>query len=289
MSDLKCEIQKPSEAELTVGDRFAIHCEGPVPELDLKALELKLDEKDHYSLKLFGVEKTPSGLDLAVTSYRVGAHDLKAVQLLDPENSLVLGDLRFTVASVQNPEQPRDKPYGPMGPLGFFPWLMVILGVSLLIALAIPPILIWLRRRARQKLLAVIDRQPFQYPPFQEFHRVLRQTQRRHLFLADPAISAPAEDLGAALREMEKNFRVYLSRQFRMPALQWPTSRTLQALKRETNLPLEVRQDVAQALQEMEKAQSQVARLAGKDLYQILRLLRKASEGIESHGRKGKV
>lgn len=286
MADLECSVQT-GEKELTVGDRFALSCHGNIPDLDLKAVELKVDEADKYKLKLFQAAKSSDGLQLEVTSYAAGDHEIKAAQLVDSSHSLVLSDMKFHVASVQDPQHPQEKPFGPVGPLHFFPWLVVVLLAALLVAVITPFVVVGLQKRRRTKLIAEIDHQAFQYGPFHEMHRLLRQSQRRYLFLSDAHVVAENKDLLAAFQEIDSAFLTYVTREFRVPIKKWPIRRCLRLIKAEhTQLSEETVTELRQALAELEKARRHPEKNQSQDLLQLLKIVRTVSDKIEVEERR---
>lgn len=284
MADLDCTIiQKQEGKELTVGEKFALSCKGAaVKDLNPEKIELKLDDKDKYALKLFKAQKSESGdLILEVTSYLTGDRELKAVQIVDDQNSLVLGDMKLHVASVMNPQEPRKEPYGPWGPIRFFPWSVVVLLIVLLIAVITPFVALGLRRRQRRKLVDQVDSKSFQYPPFQELHRCLRQSQRNYLFLSDARAPAESNALESALGELDQSFRTYITRQFKVPALHWRAGRLVRTVQTEfPKLDEQTIHDLGLTLTELEKANRQKQNLNSQDLAQILKIIRKTSDEI---------
>lgn len=292
MADVECRFEKPNseaaEKPLTVGDRFAWSCEGKIPNLDLSKTELRLEEADKYKLKVFKIQKADSGaLLLDVTSYVVGEHTIKAAQLVDAENSVLLGDLKFTVASVQNPEEPVKEPFGPLGPVRFFPTLFVSLIAVVVILLLIPVALSGLRRRRRRKLMEKLDARSFQYAAFPELHRELRSEQRKHLFLTDPISESSDEDRRLAFETLKDSFRTYVSRQFRVPAYTWKASRVVRTVARETSLRENAIKEMAETLREIERAEKDPSKLSSMDLFQLLKMMKGTSEVLEKEARRG--
>lgn len=254
MSELKCGVSTEFAAQikdLTVGQVFAYRCQGAWPgygeqeTLDLSAWELTHDFKkpelqgalagsgeaavgsppadqkpDPYILKVLQVQRLDGTaedgvFELQVVGYRVGDHQMKAVQFLSKESSVVLGDLNFTVKSVQKPEEPIQEPFGAMGPLSFaVPWSM--LGLLLAIVIATTAILLFpvFQRRKRKRWMAELP--PLrQSQPEQELYRALRHDKK-------------IEDINAS-------FRLFLARKFQMPAHRLSSSQVLRELKLKQN------------------------------------------------------
>lgn len=291
MADMNCRPGLEEGKTLTVGERLTWACEPTAPNsvnIDLAKAELRLEEADKYKLKLLGAQKGENGtILLDTTTYVVGDHTLKAVQLVDPTSSALLGDLRFTVTSVQDPKQPVQEPYGPMGPMRFFPILFFALILVAIVLFLIPVILGWITRRRRRKLMETLDAQSFQYAPFPEFHRVLRGLQREHLFLADPRSDSAEPEKLKAFGTMKDSFRVYLSRQFRVPAFKWNAVGVVKTLLRETKLKENAIKEVAVTLRELERAEKDPAKLTPMDLHQLLKMMKNTSEVVEKEVPRG--
>lgn len=223
MSDVTCGLSPESTVavrNLTVGDLFKMRCQGEWPGLVIgqpvavKEWEIRADENNFpFVLKLLKIEKIADDVvELELASYRVGPHDLKAVQLVSSDRAVLLGDLQFSVNSVQNPKEPVTEPFGAWPPLALaFPWLFVVLLVGfgvLALALALRPR--WLRKR-NEKWMAEVP--PVRSAtPEQELYRILRVSTK--------------------LEEFDQGFRFYLARKFGIPAHRMSTGKILKSLKR---------------------------------------------------------
>ncbi|PWU17011.1 MAG: hypothetical protein C5B49_09685 [Bdellovibrio sp.] len=292
MADLNCEMDKSKDTSvggeaatgMNVGDRFSLlcHSSSPLPELNAKTTDLLLEEKDKYALKLLRWERrSPSELSLEVVSYRVGENKISAAQLVDDSHSLLLNDLQFTVVSVQDPQKPQEKPFGPIGPVRFFPWAFVF-AILIMLILTLLPILGWAVRRWRWRkwVREVID-QPFQFPPHQEIHRQLRLAQRKHPFLSDPQFAAENSALQEALRELEGFLLVFITRQYFVPARHWTTRQLIRRLKDQAPELDEARlAELQMVLAELAKAKAATTALKTQDLAQLLRFIRHAADGL---------
>lgn len=278
MADVSCQIESGNTEPwpgLTVGQRFVLRCEGSWPVMDPQSLELRLAETDKNKLKLFAFNPLSPGLaELQVTSYVPGQHDLKAVQLVDAQNSVVLNNLKFEVISVQDPQQPAKEPIPPIGPLVFFPWAVVVALMGVVLALMFGVLLAIVRRRLRARLLNEVIGKAYQYPPLPELYRELRALQRKHLFLTDPKASSADAPLGEILDELNQVLRIYLTRVYLIPAHRWPSKRTTQELSVIFGTDSELSPKLAELLRELDRAHDNRASIKGADLEQILRLLR---------------
>jgi|GEM_PF-5396459 len=175
------------------------------------------DQKpDPYILKVLQVQRLEGTADdgvfeLQVVGYRVGNHQMKAVQFLSKESSLVLGDLSFTVKSVQKSEEPIQEPFGAMGPLSLsVPWSMVALLFAIFIAALAGILFPVFQRRKRKRWMAELP--PLrQSQPEQELYRALRHDKK--------------------IQDINTSFRLFLARKFQMPAHRLSTAQVLRELK----------------------------------------------------------
>lgn len=274
MADLQCTVQKiqqPEEPTMTVGERFLLSCSGAIPEMDGKAAELRLDEKEKYTLKLLRFErKSENEVQLEVLSDRVGKHDLKDVQIVDSQQSLVIPQLQFEVRSVQDPQSPVQEPYGSLGPMNLIvPWYywMGLLMVVSLIGIAIT----WriLRRvERRRQMQQILNAAPGTSPEGELFQKI-RKIQRQADFLLRPNDLVPADDAAVVLNELDQAYRTFLSRVYLIPIALWPTGKALTALNREQDqLSEKNRKFTAKVLREMDRAQQ--AEHRGRDIAQMI-------------------
>lgn len=279
MAEVQCRVKPLSQEEthpLTVGERFVLSCEGPWPSMDLKTLELRLDEKDKYALKLFSFQMNgASTAELLVTSYTVGPHDLKAVQLTDAQNSVVLNGVNFNVQTLQDPKDPRKEPYPHLGPIVIYPWFFVVVMAVLVATLAAGGGLLFILRRRRQNMLKEIIGKTYQSAPLPEIHRELRALARRHLFLADPkAPPSPEAQLGDIAVLFNQLLRVFLTRMYLLPAHRLPTIKVVRELGAIWGEDSSVTRDLFQLLKELDLAVEQRDKVTTQDLAQLMRNLR---------------
>lgn len=142
---VNCNLEQQStEKPLTVGQEFFVLCEGDLPDVkDTQAIELRLEKEDHYKLKLLSLEPVNSKQwSLKMVSYQVGSHDIKAVQVIASDESIVLGDLRFTVSSVMKPEEPIQEPFGVTAPVKAA-WPLELLILASLFVFTLAALVIW--------------------------------------------------------------------------------------------------------------------------------------------------
>lgn len=281
MAAMNCQVDIPKE--LTVGSEFHLICDGEWPaDLARNKMELRLDEADAYKLKVLDFQMAAANKAvLLVTSYRPGEHSLKAVQIVDPTHSIVLGDLNFTVRSVLNPTEPETEPFGPMGPLVLsLPLWYYLVWTGFFAVLAF---WIWVRvrrRLQRQKLLEEIRTHDSTLSPLHQFNQQLRSMRRNYSFLTQPETVKPGETR-EAISQMEKAYRVFLGRLLQVPALQWSDSLILKDIKRyHRKVYDECFLEMKKIFSETDRALKTQTELSPKDAIQIFDIARKTTDKI---------
>lgn len=286
MAELQCQIEIPPiekmPDELTVGRVFNLHCAGEVPNFQKEKTEIRLDEKDQYALKLLDLDQQGSNLHLKVTSYQAGEHHLKAVQIVDPEHSAILGNLEFTVQTVIQKEEVKPEPYGPIGPFSLgLPWWFYGFWIVLLFSLAMFLFVKVKRSLERKKLIEEINSFGTSHTPYTQFTQSVRKWMREYEFLAHPEKVLNSQEREMFLKDLVQSYRVFLGRTFQVPALQWPDRVFVSEIKKRFADIYEIcGQDLKKILREQTHAQSHQQEMRAQDLIQLLDLTRKNVDAI---------
>jgi hypothetical protein len=281
VAQLQCRTEIPNQkseeaGELTVGQVFHLLCKGDWPEVKKESLELRLEEADKDKLKILGIEfPTKTEANLTVTSYKTGQHQLKAVQLVDAENSVVLGDLNFTVKSVMNPQEPVKEPLGPTGPLQlslsiWYPLVLLVLIVFVLGFFGYR----WKIRRDKKRLLSDMRLEESVQEPYFQFYQSVRKMQRNFSFFSGQVPTSA--EITEFVTEINLAYKIYLARLFQIPTLKWSERKILSDFKRNhRDYYKEFRPEIRKALAELSRASGSLDKITGKDCQQLLELLRK--------------
>lgn len=286
MAELQCQIQIPPiekmPDELTVGRVFILSCAGDVPKFQKDKTEIRLDEKDQYALKLLDLDQQGSNLNLKVVSYKVGDHHLKAVQIVDPEHSAILGNLDFTVQTVISKEEAKPEPYGPVGPFSLgLPWWYFAMWIVALLAIAAFLFLRVKRSLERKKLLEEINNFGTSHTPYTQFTQSVRKWMREFEFLAHSEKMISNQGREKFLQELIQSYRIFLGRTFQVPALQWPDRVFVSEIKKRFAQIYEMcGQDLRKVLREQNHAKSHQMDMKSQDLIQLLDLTRKNVDAI---------
>ncbi len=289
MADIQCQLEIPKEkgedtAALTVGKVFVLNCEGPWPEsFKADAAELRLDKENQYKLKLLSLQfESPTQAKLLVTSYKTGEHHLKAVQIVDADHSVVLGDFSFAVNSVMNPQEPAKEPLGPVGPLGLS--LPIWYPLSILAAVLALVFLVgfrWYLRRQKRKLLEQMRLSEYVQEPLFQFYQTARRLQRGFGFFSGQPLQP--DEASQFVKEIDQAYKIYLARKFQVPTFAWKERRILSDLRQNFPEFYQVfRLEIRKALAELSRAMKAGGTMNEKDCQQLFELLRKQVDQIES-------
>lgn len=224
LATLDCKMDeglRNPETPLTVGAIFKIEC--TTPSFTLNPSQLKFETKKPYQLKLLQSEVQPDGrIILQVTSYQVGELTSEGVVLTDGVNKVSLNGIKTTVASVIDKNNPPKGPYGPFGgfvlslPI-FYLWVvLIVLGLSAL----------WLgfrfyRRWQKKRLIEGLKKHDSRLSPLTQLHVRFRQLERQRVLEQQKVGEVSSSALVNQFVEMDEIMRVYLIRQFKIPAQDW--------------------------------------------------------------------
>lgn len=288
MADFDCRVEIPPQSglpenELSVGRVFDYVCAGPWPEFrDPLKLAFELGEKEKHSLKLLGLSKEPDGsLRLKVTSYRTGQVQIENLKLVDGDQKIELGPVKFQVASVLEPSETPPEPYGPMGPFSvsipLVYWAVLLTSLVLLLSWAG---FRWRRHLQKKRLLEKMREHDSALPPLTDFHQKLRRLARAHAFF-DGAATTDASEVKTALLVVERLFRIFLLREYRLPALDWADRLLLSELRRsQRELMRQEGAELKRLLKEFASARA-TTRLEAKDVVQLALSSRRWAERAE--------
>lgn len=228
----QCKIQIPpveglKEQELTVGREFILVCEGDFPkDLVTEKLHFVVDAKAKYAIQLRSMEfRSTTEADLKVTSLMAGKIAIPNLQLTDDTQTLDLGQVAFEVTSVLPPPDPQNQtkqePFGPIGPaqLPVPPLYWALLAGVILLAAAIVGMRIF-RAVQRRKMLEELREHDSSLSPLAQFHQGFRKLQRQNKVFFGVA-NVPQEDVLQCVDDTYRMLKLYLTRKFQVPALEW--------------------------------------------------------------------
>ncbi len=290
MADFNCRLDLPevsglATAEWTVGREAFLSCTGPWPEFAADArLRFELSAEQSQALKILSTEKLSSEtLKFKITSYRVGNWDLQDLMLTDGQNKINLGQLKYEVKSVLDPLEPRQEPYGSLGPLSIgipLSWWIVAGG-----SLAIVCVLMGVhfrKRFQRKRLIESLRRHDSALSPISEFHQTLRRLRRDSRVFYSQEFD-PSEPL-LLVEELEKTFRLFFLRRFQLPAYTWSDRALIKALSREhRQVDAKTLLDLKKILREFAAAKI-AQKVEARDVIQLSEQSRRLAESLDKAG-----
>lgn len=293
MATVQCKVEIPevqglTSQELTVGREFLLVCDGEFPKtLKQDQLRFVLQPTEKYQIHLLGFEfRSPTQADLKVTTYKAGQFQFQDLQITDGTETLGLGAVQYVVQSVlPQPEQgqppPKQEPYGPIGPASIGTPLLywaILVGIIVLFLGAIFGRIY--RVVQRKNMIARLKEHDAAMSPISQFHQSMRKLQRANTVFFGGAASA--DDIKSCVKETEQMLRLFLTRQFQLPAFEWSQRLILKDLKRHhPKVFSEFGQVLAKLMKEYSRAREDQENLTTQDALNIANSTRKMIEGME--------
>lgn len=297
MADIECKIEIPAipglpDNELTVGREFILSCSGNFPhDLVQEKLQFVLADEQKYEIHLLGFEfRSPTQADLKVTAYQAIPVKLDNLKLSDGTHTVDLGPVQFPVKSViekpapsQNGEQPaKQEPYGPIGPASVpVPTLYIAIALSLLGLVILFFVFKIIHAVQRRKMLLALRDHDSALSPLAQFHQSMRKLQRENSIFFGGIEPEQAHFL-PALNELHRMLKLYLTRQYQVPALEWSDRLILRDLKKyHKNLFNAHGVELKQLLKEYVRAFQDRNSLKAQDLLVLSQRTRRLVEEME--------
>ncbi len=244
----KCEFQPDSAApatpldNLTVGAPFKMNCRGDIEVQWVKDFPVELvfpKKEDSYTLYVLKTESLAANeAQFLVTAYKAGEHKLEYVRVVqrqgpgaaDAADAAHLGfemaKPEWTVKSVLNPNG-KNEPVPPFGPWSIsLPMWMILAVVLALCAVAYFGVRKLRKVNQRNKMLAELEHHKTALSPLHQYYRDARNLRRRLHNVKQ------VEELGELSRDLNREFRLYVLRQFLIPTLDWSDGQIVRDLRR---------------------------------------------------------
>lgn len=250
-----CDLEKDHRDldQLTVGDGFYLQCHGDYINSLSMPVSIQLPEKSdsEYKLKLFKLVKSENeAITLYVTSYKPGDHNLSFI-VKGHDSGIEVKDLKFTIQSViEKKEGEQPVPFGPLGPfsLEYPSWIWFFFGLPALLLLALLIRLlvkVWKKRtlieelraegflstRYSAKMLSSKEYSTNGLNVYQNFCKQIRLLKRKaHL---PEKLKKQPYSTADYLQDLTKEFKLYLKREFVLPADRMSLKNSYKAVKKE--------------------------------------------------------
>ncbi len=216
--------------DLTVGQKFILKCGGSFNALKQDAIKLLAPVSEGGSvdvpaLSLIQVLSLNEGdVELLVTSYRVGTHSLDGFSLTDDSQVLKMTGIEWEVKSViQEQQKPEPYPSYPFWEMSYPLWFYGVF-VFVLCALIAIPTYIFKRLKRRKIAFDKVKEYDTVLIPLDAFYKELRRIEK--LWLSEKTTEKEF------VSELAKQFRLFLTREFKVPAFEWPISEVLKEIKK---------------------------------------------------------
>ncbi len=295
--ECKPEVKEKPLEELRVGDEFLLVCTGE--ELTDKLLDtvtIKMDSpsqkqndknqikdinkkgpkkvplKELYKLKIKEVHLSDySRLDLVVTSYVPGKHEITGRYLKDTNTKVLIEPFPLEVRSVIKKEQgaPPPQVIGPMGPidLGYPIWVMGLMIILLIVIFSYSYKFIK-KYNDKKRLLNDLLLKDSHLTPLQEFSKEIRALSRESKIL-EKARKSPFSPLDF-INGIKRSYNMYFARKFKIPAHIWTQKQTLGEFKSKNKKMAHHHYDaIKQYFTELEKAEQNINQMSFEDCRQL--------------------
>jgi heme exporter protein D len=275
-----CRVEgTPQDEQWTVGEVFYLICNGPKAEFYSKEIGTKEKGKTEYHLKILDVKKqTPTSLEAQATTYVPQPHEFNKLFLTDQNVEVVrVEPFKLPVKSVI--KQKGQKPYGPFFAMKLqYPfWIWLVLAAFVIVTLIFT--LLRLNRRAQmKKVIDELKQHNTALGPFNQFNKDLRTLSRQYIF-SDESWSEHKK-LNYVER-LDEIFRMYLLREFYIPALDWNSSLVVRSLSKEDKKRFPVYGGgLKKFLSELDRARKDSDKIQVHDCKQLTQMAKKVSQDI---------
>lgn len=211
MDKVSCQLEIPEVKGLdvkgiTVGQHLILTCEGMWDQsFEFNKAQIVMSEQGKYTARVLkaGANKK-GGFDLDFTLYSAAEYDFPELVISDGVREISLGPQKFQVASVIVPpaEGKKPEPFGPVLPLSLVWPTSYFITFFIGLALLLFALILQLRKRARyRKLMDGLKHYDSTMDPDLQIYKSIRV----------------AEKQGYPLVDLERHFRLYVLRVFRVP------------------------------------------------------------------------
>lgn len=283
----KCEFEaipeNPALDALTVGSKFTIHCNGDIPVEWQPGVAPSIyfpQKEQQYTLAILQTTKLePQEVSFVVTGYKPGQLEPEYIRFMQGEKGFEVAKPKWEIKSVLK-EGEKPEPYPAYGPWSIYlPWWFWV-SIALFVVLVGYVVTRALRRRAqRQRMLEDLKLHRTALSPLHQFYRDAR-VLRRKLHNAKST-----EELQQISIDLDREFRLYVLREFEIPTLDWSDGEILADLrKRHRRVYRRASENLKKTLRELFRLKSR-EKILLHDVEQLHRMSLETVERIE--GAKG--
>lgn len=274
-------------ASNTVGTLMELRCEGETINL-VEPLKIKPAKGQEYILKLLEpLEISENHILYLATGYRAGEYQ-GSFRIEDSAGkSFMTSPLQVKVESVLDPSKPDQKPFGPIAPMTL-DWPVWIFFTAAVVAVVLLGWFLIFFRQWNQRRTLEKNIKKFQSPlgSYHQFSKDIRLLKRSVVF--SERQQWPQELVEHYLNTLEESFKLYILREYVIPATSWSSAKVFSELKRKDRRNFyKYRESLNRAFKELERAKSSIDSVTSKDCEQLTQICRKAVDGMwQSERRK---
>lgn len=310
----KCELlpfTPPKEFPgITVGDKLSMTCSGDSVSWRENSIDFK-PEQEKIRYKILKIDSlAPTGGRFQITTYKADQEAPKVMILTDGQTEVsVVPPLAIDVVSVveKTEDGKPPQPFGPVGPsdlswpVWLWPTVVLFLGGFILF-------LIVRLRKYHQKKKIKLDLQKHRtaLSPADQLSKDLRNLHKQISFKpldssslsqTQLSMSAPLqshisqgsqEQSRQILRELDQAFRLFLVRQFAVPAQTWGVPALQKEIRKQLILKETATPQMARALRELRRGIEIATHIEPKDLEQFFEIVRNTATLLESQVRRAR-
>lgn len=279
-----CKLNSQAQAgEFTVGEIAELTCSGEKPvEFGKGKLAIHFPDEYKFSLHMYDLVDIKSNeITFKAVSYRVGKWDLSQMEILeDGTAKLKLSGIVYPVKSIQDPQKARKEPFGPADPF-LLSWPSYIYAVGfIVVALILGSIFLMITKNVRKRAW---DRKVSKYDspmqPYHQFQKDLRVIRREFDFTQNKKWDSG--QIKKYIDELDKFFKLFVLREFRVPALDWKPKTVLREIKKRKKRKFYIfDKKLSQVFNELERAQKSPDLVRPEDCQKLMTLCRDTSTAI---------
>lgn len=227
MSQWNCNLSK--NADITVGEKLILSCVGSTEGIAKDSLQIK-DSKltdEIPSMSLLSVQAfMPDKAEFVVTSYRTGEHTADHVVFYDGKNAIKVSGFDWKLNSVlkqdpTNPPQP--VPSFSMMELSYPIWFWILLFAVIVNGVALP-YLQFKKMKDRKKAFEDLKNLDAALSPLDSFFKAIRRMEK--------ALEIGHVSPQGFAFQVDKDFKIFLSRSLQFPAHIWDAGQTIKEIKK---------------------------------------------------------
>ncbi len=276
-----CRVEgAPKDQQWTVGEIFNLVCDGPAAKFLSTELSFKEEKKSGYELRVLEVVKqTENELVMVATSYVPQPHKFEALFIQDQGESVVRVE-PFNLPMKSVITDPQQKPFGPSGAvsLAYPVWIWIVLAVVLL-ATAFFGLFRMNRRAQMRRVIEELKQHNTALGAFNQFNKDLRTLGRKHIFGDEKNWNDLKKQ--RYLENLDQVFRMYLLREFYVPALDWSSGLVLRTVSKQDKRRYDrYGAELQKFLKELDRAKADVEKLQVHDCQQLTQMAKKVSQTI---------